>query len=57
MRLKNLLKPQDIDKNTWCYIGGKKVTIVHEVRNLNGEYRRTIQIKLPISKIRTWFRK
>ena len=55
MRLKNRLTPQSINKTTWCYLGANKVTIVHEVRDLNDGYRKTIQIKIPAQIIKKWF--
>ena len=55
MRLKNMLSPQTIDKNTWVYLYGKKITLVHEVRDKDGTYHRTVQINISIAKIKRWF--
>ncbi|KKN70027.1 hypothetical protein LCGC14_0434740 [marine sediment metagenome] len=56
MRLKNILSPQTIDKNTWVYLKGRKITLVHEVRDKDGTYHRTVQINISEAKIKKWFK-
>jgi hypothetical protein len=39
--------PQDISKTDWYYERPGHIMLVHEVRDPNGEYIRTDQIKIP----------
>jgi len=55
MKLKNLKKPITINQVSWCYVEGRKVTIVHEARDDDGTYHRTIQVKIPLRIIKSWF--
>lgn len=55
MKLKNQAKPITIDKNTWCYVDSNTVEVIHEVNDDDGAYYRTIEIKLPLRIIETWF--
>jgi hypothetical protein len=55
MRLKCQKEPITINRDTWCYLEGKKVSLVHEVRDKDRVYQRTITINLPLHLIEKWF--
>lgn len=54
-KLKYRGKPVDINLTTWCYVERHKVIVVHEVRDNDGTYNRTVQIKIPFRIIKKWF--
>lgn len=56
MKLKNLRTPITINKVSWCYVEGNKVSVIHEVRDEDSTYHRTIHIKIPLRIIEKWFK-
>ena len=45
-------KPQNINQETWYYENEKSITIVHECRNSDGEYKHTSQFNIPLGRLK-----
>lgn len=54
MKKDEYLKPQKIVGNegeAWYYVMKNRVDVVHEIRDQNGNYLRTVTLKIPLGRI------